>query len=74
MTKTTIELMEEVLNNLYSAEKVVIGNLANGEVCYAGGEELRRAWDDINALMEQIQRLAARRQALKDARKPDIKS
>lgn len=74
MTKTTIELMEEALNNLYSAEKVVIGNLANGEVCYAGGEELRRAWDDINALMEQIQRLAARRQALKDARKPDIKS
>lgn len=74
MTKTTIELMEEALNNLYSAEKVVIGNLANGEVCYAGGEELRRAWDDINALMEQIQKLAARRQALKDARKSDIKS
>ena len=74
MTKTTIELMEEALNNLYSAEKVVIGTLANGEVCYAGGEELRRAWDDINALMEQVQKLAARRQALKDARKPDIKS
>lgn len=74
MTKTTIELMEEALNNLYSAEKVVIGNLADGEVCYAGGEELRRAWDDINALMEQVQRLAARRQALKDARKSDIKS
>ena len=74
MIKTTIELMEEALNNLYSAEKVVIGNLANGEVCYAGGEELRRAWDDINALMEQVQKLAARRQALKDARKSDIKS
>ena len=74
MTKTTIELMEEALNNLYSAEKVVIGNLANGEVCYAGGEELRRAWDDINALMEQVQKLAARRQALKDARKSNINS
>ena len=74
MTKTTIELMEEALNNLYSAEKVVIGNLANGEACYAGGEELRRAWADINALMEQVQRLAARRQALKDARKSNINS
>ena len=74
MTKTTIELMEEALNNLYSAEKVAINNLANGETCYAGGEELRRAWEDVNALMEQVQRLAARRQALKDARKSDIKS
>jgi hypothetical protein len=74
MTKTTIELMEEALNNLYSAEKVVIDNLANGEICYAGGEELRRAWEDVNGLMEQVQKLAARRQALKNARKSDIKS
>ena len=74
MTKTTIELMEEALDNLYSAEKVVINNLANGETCYAGGGELNRAWEDVNALMERVQRLAARRQALKDARKSDIKS
>lgn len=74
MTKTTIELMEEALNNLYSAEKVVIDNLANGEVCYAGSAELYRAWEDVNGLMEQVQKLAARRQALKDARKSDIKS
>lgn len=74
MVKTTIELMEEALDNLKRAEVKVIDLLEHGKGAASAEMDLGYAWDDVRGLMRKVEELAARRQALKNARKSDIKS